>query len=209
VPVRPGESINPEVTRERILDTAEELFYLRGISAVGIAEVAEVAEASKMSIYKYFRSKEGLVEATLRQRSERVARWIAEGVAAHPPGTGRVLAVFDLLAGWFAERRFRGCAMVSAAAEDRVADSVSTRLARAHLQTYRDLLVRCLDEAGVADPPPLARQLLLLVEGATIVSAIDGDPSTAADARAAAEALLVSTAAHPQRVKNAGTPRHG
>jgi hypothetical protein len=65
--------------------------------------------------------------------------------------------------------------MVSAALEDRVADRMATRLARAHLQTYRDLLRGCLRDAGVADPDRLARPLLLLVVGATVVGAIDAD----------------------------------
>lgn len=73
-----------------------------------------------------------------------------------------------------------------------IAPPSGPRLARHHLQTYRDLLVGCLAEAGIADPAPLARQLLVLIEGATVISAIDGDPAPAADARTAAEALLAS-----------------
>lgn len=198
MPVQPGESIDPEATRNRVLETAEELFYLKGITAVGIAEIAEAAGASKASLYKNFGSKEGLVEATLRQRSERVARWLHDGVATYPPGIDRVLAVFDLLAEWFRERRFRGCAMVSAAAEARAAETAPTRLARVHLQTYRDLLERCLDETGVKHAHGLARQLLMLVEGATVISAIDADPSPAVEAREAAEALVVAATSPPE-----------
>lgn len=67
-----------------------------------------------------------------------------------------------------------------------------TWLARAHLQTYRELLTRFLNEAGAVDPGGIARQLLVLIEGATVISAIDGDPSVGTDARALAEAVLAS-----------------
>jgi AcrR family transcriptional regulator len=192
VPVRPGEAIDPETTRERILEVSEALFYRQGICAVGISEVAAAAEASKMSIYKNFGSKDGLVEATLNYRSERVRRWLAEGIARVPPGPSRILVIFDMLVGWFQEPGFRGCAIVSAAAENRVSGAAPTRLARAHLQFYRELLTRCLNEAGAADPEGVARQLLILIEGATVVSAIDGNPSAGMDARAVAEAVLAS-----------------
>ncbi|HEY3894000.1 MAG TPA: TetR/AcrR family transcriptional regulator [Pseudonocardiaceae bacterium] len=214
MPVRPGERIDPEGTRDRILEVSEDLFYRRGICAVGITEIADAAEASKMSIYKNFGSKEGLVEATLNYRSERVHRWLAEGTAQVPPGPDRVLAVFDMLAAWFREPGFRGCAMVSAAAEDRVSGAIPTRLARAHLQSYRELLTQFLNEAGAVDPGGIARRLLVLIEGATLISAIDGDPSVGADARALAEAVLASASGLSGPSPHAGphhpaTPRLG
>ena len=49
-----------------------------------------------MSIYRYFGSKEGLVEATLRFRGGRVRQRLADGAERFPPGPQRVLAIFDL-----------------------------------------------------------------------------------------------------------------
>jgi hypothetical protein len=63
-------------------------------------------------------------------------------------------------------------------------------IARQHLARYRALLQTRLEQAGAADPPRLARQLLLLIEGASVVTAIDGGTGTGADARQAAELLL-------------------
>jgi AcrR family transcriptional regulator len=190
MPVKPGDPIEPAATRSRILEASERAFYRRGIGTVGVAEIAAAAGASKATIYTNFGSKEGLVEATLAYRSERVHRWLAEGTAHLPPGCPRVLGVFDLLVEWYAEPDFRGCAMVSAAAEQRVSDPTTTDLARRHLQAYRDFLTDRLDEAGIRDPEALADQLLILIEGATAISAIDGTPVAGNQARALAEELL-------------------
>ena len=190
MPVPRGGTIDPAMTRQRILELSERIFYERGIGAVGIADIAREAGASKASIYKNFGSKEGLVEATLRYRSERVHRWLTEGTAHLAPGRDRILGMFDLLLDWYAQQDFRGCAMISAATEQRLADSRLTDLARQHLQTYREVLTSHLTAADVGEPGSLANRLLILIEGATIVSAIDRDPAVGRDARAIAETLL-------------------
>ncbi|HET7602936.1 MAG TPA: TetR/AcrR family transcriptional regulator [Gemmatimonadales bacterium] len=190
MPVKVGDTIDPEATRRRILKVSERIFYDRGIGAVGVAEIARAAVASKASIYKNFGSKEGLVEATLEYRSGRVHEWLANSTAAAESGRDRILRVFDLLLEWFQSDDFHGCAMVSAAAEERVTGGAATRLARQHLQKYRDFLSTELAHAGFPDASERAQQLLILIEGATTVSAIDHDPAAAQVARRVAAQIL-------------------
>src|SRR2546422_10466416 len=52
--------------RKRIFDTASELFYLKGIRAVGVETIAEEAKTTKMSLYRSFPSKDELVAEWLR-----------------------------------------------------------------------------------------------------------------------------------------------
>lgn len=193
MPVKPGTTMDPDATRARILTVATRLFYERGVHAVGINEITESAEASKLTVYRHFGSKEGLVQAMLRERSEHIHRWLVAKTESAPPGRQRVLALFDLLTRWYAEQGFRGCAVVNAATDSRGADGGVADLARAHLARYRELLESHLSDAQAADPPALARQLLLLIEGATVVTSIDREPTAGHDARAAAEALLAGT----------------
>lgn len=197
VPVPAGTPLDPAATRERILRVSERVFYERGINAVGVADIAQASGASKGSIYKNFGSKEGLIEATLRYRSDLVLDWLATGTAHLPVGVDRVLGVFDLLLQWYAEDGFHGCAMVSAAVEHRASDSPATRLARAHLQAYREFLSAALREAGAAagDASMLADRLLVLIEGATVIAAIDGAAAAGEHARAIARLLLASITA--------------
>jgi AcrR family transcriptional regulator len=194
MPVKAGERLDPEATRARILKAAADVFTRRGIHAAGINEVVKAAGASKLTIYKNFGSKEGLVEAVLTDRTRRVRAWQNEAVDQAPPGLERVLAVFDLVANWYAEAGFRGCAMMNAATEDRGHDGAPRRLAQDHLAFYRDLFRRVLTEAGIRDPETTARQLVVVLEGATLVSAVDRDPGLGAEARVIVETLLAAAA---------------
>ncbi|MGY4770788.1 TetR/AcrR family transcriptional regulator [Kribbella sp. CWNU-51] len=190
MPVKAGQRLDPEATKARILKAAAEVFTRRGIHAAGINEIVEAAGASKLTVYRNFGSKDGLVEAVLTDRTRRVRAW--QNHAVEQAGTGRekILAVFDLIASWYAEAGFRGCAMMNAATEDRGQDGAPRRLAQDHLAFYRDLFRRLLSDAGARDPETTARQLVIVLEGATLISAVDRDPGLGAEACVIVETLL-------------------
>ena len=202
MPVAAGETLDPRRTRRRILDAAAELFYARGVNAVGVNEIAAAAGASKVSLYRNFESKDDRVAAVVAERSDRVHAWLRAGSDDAPAGTARILKLFDLLAEWFAEPGFRGCAVLNTAADTRGATHSGERDAAVeiaatvhrHLERYLELLAERLAEL---EPPPadadlLARQLLVLIEGATVVAAARPDEAarSLAAARAAAAALV-------------------
>ncbi len=189
MPVKAGATIDPDATRARVLEAAARLFYERSLAAVGMREVATESNASQLTIYRYFGSKEGLAEAVVRARSDRTHAWLREQLAELPPGRERVLAVFDLLTRWYAERNYRGCPVINYTADSRGGPTASD-VTRGHLQRYRDLMRELLTEAGVRQPDPLIGQMLLLVEGSSVVTQIDGSADCGADARAAAATLL-------------------
>src|ERR1700726_2470510 len=56
--------------RERILAAARELFYRRGIHAVGVDAIAEAAGTNKMTLYRHFTSKDVLVAACLSELTQ-------------------------------------------------------------------------------------------------------------------------------------------
>jgi AcrR family transcriptional regulator len=204
MPVPKGGSIDPAATRARILDAATELFYQRGVHAVGVSDVAAAAGASKLSLYRYFPSKQDLVAAVLAERSRQVHNWLSRETRNAPSGPDRVLAVFDLLSDWYRQANFRGCAIVNVATDTRGDnDSRVTALSRGYLQRYRNLLEERLAqiEPRPADPARLGRQLLLLIEGATTIAAIDDPNHAGPDARAAAATLI---AAAPVTAPTAG-----
>lgn len=190
MPVPAGSKLDPEATREKILAAAHELFYERGVHAVGVNEIAERSGASKLSIYRYFQSKEGLVEAVLSARSNRIHRWLLKRTEGAAPGRERVLALFDTLLAWYAEDGYRGCAVLNTATDARGGTPDVRGLARNHLARYREFLAEQLRVAGVREPESLAGRLLVLIEGATVITAVEGDTRAGHDARRAAELLV-------------------
>lgn len=190
MPVPKGTSLDPDRTRATLLSSATAILYERGLDGVGVAELCRAVGASKETLYRHFGSKDGLVEAVLMARSDRVVQWLTDAVeAAGPDPRARLAAVFDTLREWYREPGFRGCAIVNAATQRHVppARAVADR----HLARYRRLLTDIAERAGVREPALLGRQLLILLEGATVVADHhDPDGRAAEDAKQAALALL-------------------
>lgn len=99
-----------ETARERVLEAAGELFYARGVQAVGMDAVRGGSGVSLKRLYQLFPSKEALVLAYLRQRDARWRRALAEHVDTRAAPEEKIVAVFDWLHRWFSEPGFRGCA---------------------------------------------------------------------------------------------------
>ncbi|GAA5120499.1 TetR/AcrR family transcriptional regulator [Pseudonocardia adelaidensis] len=191
MPVAKGATIDPARTRAAIVEAAGPLLYERGIDGVGVAELCARLGVSKETLYRHFGTKDGLVLAVLEARSERVHGWTAAAAAAAGDDPAdQLAAVFDALGEWYREPEFRGCAMVNAAAQHH--DDPVRAVTGRHLDRYLDLLTGIAARAGVADPEGLARRLLMLVEGATVVAAHHGVADTAAQAREAALTLLTA-----------------
>lgn len=201
---------SPDEARERILDSAERLFYARGVQAVGMDQIRDAAGVSLKRLYRCFASKDALVSAYLEHRDRRWNQALAERVARVAEPRERVLAVFDFLAEWFGTADFRGCSFINAFGElGPMSPSVATA-ARAHKRNLREYLRVLATEAGAADPEPLADQLLLLVEGAIVAAAMGTAARPAERARSAALALLdAATTPRPGTGDGTTAPRPG
>ncbi|MFF7942601.1 TetR/AcrR family transcriptional regulator [Nocardia gamkensis] len=191
MPVAKGSTIDPARTRATILEAAEPLLYERGLDGVGMTELCARLGVSKETLYRHFGTKDGLVRAVLELRSEKVGAWLAGAVeSAGDDPAEQLAAVFDALGEWYAQPAFRGCAMVNAAAQHY--DEQVRDVAARHLHRYLDLFAGIAARAGAEDPAVLGRQLLMLVEGATVVATMHGPAGVGGQARAAAAALLAA-----------------
>lgn len=175
----------------RVLEVASDLFYERGITAVGMELVAAEAGVTKKTVYDRFGSKDALVMAYLRGRDERWRAFVDERLAAVADPRERILASFDVLGEWLAGGAGRGCSMVNACAELPDPSHPVHALAAEQKAWTRELyarLVRALpgeDASGT-----LADQLAIVHEGANVAYSVGGVRDAAALARAAADAIL-------------------
>jgi len=169
--------------KERILETADRLFYLRGIRAVGVDTIAAETGISKRTLYNHFPSKDELIAAYLAGRFKPLP-------ASDKPPVEQILGTFDRLERGFAAKGFRGCPFVNAVAElgaeDRSVKKIALAFKESRRLWFRDLLV----QLGVADPEGLATQLTLLVDGSIAQDLVRDDPSMARAAKDAARVLL-------------------
>jgi AcrR family transcriptional regulator len=179
--------------RQRILLVARDLFYERGVRAVGVDEIAEAAGTNKMTLYRHFASKDLLVAECLRQFAEQAdAEWdrLAAAHAGNPRGelTAWLAAVTDhiLAAGG------RGCALANAAVELAEKDHPARKVIEEVKRAQRDRLVRLCRAAVPHEPEFLADELFLLLEGARVSAQSVGRDGPAARLVRMGEAIIAS-----------------
>ena len=172
--------------RQRILDTAAELFYRDGINATGVERLAAESSVSKRTLYQHFPSKTAVVEEYLRSIEDRVANNPLEGADQTP--RERLLAVFQ--APTSRGGPLRGCPVHNAAVESAGAMPGVQEIVRASKRSFINGLAELAKQAGAADPQQLGNELGVLYEGAAALATSLDDSSPWAYARRAAESLI-------------------
>jgi AcrR family transcriptional regulator len=171
--------------KDRILETADRLFYLQGIRAIGVDTIAAEIGISKRTLYNHFPSKDALIAAYLERR------FVPPRASDKPPAE-QILATFDALERRFSARDFRGCPFVNAVAELGPEDQSVRRIAIAFKESRRLWFRDLLQQLGVSDPEALATQLALLVDGSIAQDLVRNDPAMARAAKEAARVLLAN-----------------
>ncbi|EJL01744.1 MULTISPECIES: TetR/AcrR family transcriptional regulator [Pseudomonas] len=177
-------------TRDIILDVAEKLIYKSGIAATGMDLLVKTAGVSRKSIYRYFTNKDDLVVAALKRRDERWMLWFSTEVDKAPNPAARLLNLFTVLKGWFDSEGFRGCAFINTSGETGDPQDPVRQVAKLHKQKLLEYVTRLCIDQGIENPEALARQLLILIDGAITVALVMGDHSAADDARDMLKTLL-------------------
>ncbi|MGI4975588.1 MAG: TetR/AcrR family transcriptional regulator [Janthinobacterium lividum] len=161
---------------ERILAVARELFCRDGIHATGIDRILTLAGASKMTLYSRFGSKEALVRVVLHEEGKAWRqRFFSALDASAPTPAGRLGHAVAVLGPWFRETGFTGCAFINAAAEHTKGESWIRDIAAGHHHLVLARLAGEAREAGASSPDLLARQILLILDGAMAAMMVGGD----------------------------------
>jgi AcrR family transcriptional regulator len=196
----PSPAKKPDM-KQRILETADRLFYLHGIRAIGVDTVAAEIGISKRTLYNHFPSKDELIKAYLGRRAVTMP-------ASDKSPIDQILGTFDSLERRFGARDFRGCPFVNAVAElgaeDHAVRRIATSFKDGRRARFRELLLQL--GATDADAERLATQLQLLVDGAIAADLVHNDPSMAVAAKQAATVLIANAGIKVGKIDQAVKP---
>ncbi len=184
-------STESSAARQQILETASELFYQKGIPHVGINEVIAESRVAKRTLYRWFPSKDKLIEEVMKHRAQQWIQWFEKAVTdrGNTPKE-RLLATFDVLREWYASPGFRGCPFINAVLELADASHKAHHISIDLRESIRQIIMRLAAQAGVQNPDAFSRQYLLLIGGASLMATIEQSPDGATFAQNTLSVLI-------------------
>jgi AcrR family transcriptional regulator len=176
--------------RDRLLDTASELFYRDGYHAVGIDTIVERSGVAKMTLYRHFPSKDDLIAAYLERANAEFWDWLDQEIARVDDPKAKLVTAFEATAKLATSARCLGCTFQAAASEFPEPDHKGHQVAIDHKRLVLERLARLARNAGLRDPDGLAAQLLLLMDGAWVAARMFGPANHAVTVVEAARAVI-------------------
>ena len=179
--------------KERIIEAASNLFYFQGYNQTGINQIIDEANVAKASMYQHFRSKEDIAVAYLKGRH---IMWISnlfDFISDKKSSKSKILASFDYLRIWLDEVNYRGCGFQNIVCDlpenqNKIKDQVVI-----HKNELRDWVHQTLNEDenySNLNTNELGDEILVLMDGAIILSQIQKDEWPITAAKNACERLL-------------------
>ena len=181
-----------ETVRDRILNTARELFYREGARAVGVDRVVAESGVAKTSLYRWFPSKDALIAAVVEQ--EALDRWKGwDRNLERAPGSARdqLRSQFTGLARYVTGPRFRGCPFMNVTVEFPDPEHPARKVAAETSIELRKRLRSLIDQMeNIRDRDELTDQLMMLIDGALSSALCLGKESLQKYLLSAADALI-------------------
>lgn len=153
--------------KDKILQVSTDLFQTRGINSTGVDTIVAVAGTTKMTLYKYFGSKEDLILEVLKKSQSDFQLWLDEKLSlnAKKP-TDKLQKLFDYIEEWITSPTFLGVGFIKASAEFPNEENPIHKLSSQQSREFRQFIAQLATEANIKDAEGLALQLSLLFEGA-------------------------------------------
>ncbi|XZF12778.1 TetR/AcrR family transcriptional regulator [Chitinophagaceae bacterium MMS25-I14] len=164
-----------QAVTDKILDTADRLFYTQGYCNTGINQVIEEADIAKGSLYKHFETKTDLLVAYIQRAHERWYSRLEAAVNKVADPKGKLLAIFDHHTERQEIRQFGGCPFVKANDEagnsdPRVLDKIQQTKQRS--KDFIKMLVAASDHKKILTDRELTEAIFLLLEGAIVAASV-------------------------------------
>jgi AcrR family transcriptional regulator len=180
-----------ESVRDRILNTARDLFYRHGINSVGVDTVVAQSGVAKTSLYRWFASKDALIAAVLEKEAE--DRWAGWDYTAARSGTDpreRLRAQLAGIVRFVTSPKYRGCPFMNVTAEFADPQHPGRVIAREMMEELRRRVRGLVDPLNVRDPELLTEQLVMLIDGAFSSAHVFGKEGPHLHLVTAADALV-------------------
>ncbi|KQX17539.1 TetR family transcriptional regulator [Sphingomonas sp. Root50] len=177
----------------RVFEAARDLFYHRGIRAVGVDEIVCKAGVTKPSLYRAFASKDDLIAACLEEsgRESRVALEAVRDEAGDCPRE-QLRAMVRHFARKIAAPDFRGCPMSNTAVEIPEPGHPGRTVLENCKADMRAMIANVTRQLDIEEPEELADSLMLVIEGGMATHHIFGSQGPCATMVAASDALIDS-----------------
>lgn len=179
--------------RQHIIETAYRLFKRHGLHATGIDRIIAEAEVAKMTMYRHFPSKDGLIVEVLNWRADRFTQQLDSLTEAVATPEQKIGMIFDWHESWFEGMDFHGCLFQHTLAEfsspGHPAFEAVTRQKRDLQKRIRDILVHTMPDDRAEH---VATVLFMLIEGATLLAHMGQGKAAIDNARKAAGTLLAA-----------------
>jgi len=166
-------------TKERIVAAGSKLFYAEGIGRVSMDAVADKAGVTKRTLYYHFRSKDDLVAATLDSRDQPNLLLFQRWFGATQGGLAeKVRGIFTQLAASARHPKWKGCGFLRTTAElAHMPGHPAMKAGAGHKKRFEGWMRGVIEAEGIGDGLPLARQIMVLLDGSFAVTLLHRDPS--------------------------------
>jgi AcrR family transcriptional regulator len=175
---------------QRIQEAAKELFYKNGIRATGIEEVCRAADATKMSLYRAFSSKDALIAAILEEDGQEMECLMDDVCQCNAPPRQKLERMIDIVCEMARQPGQRGCPLLLAQSEFPEPHHPAHRIVADVKARKRARMAQMAADAGAEEPVVFADALGIMMEGAWFTLPFMGAERTEAGLRAAAAALF-------------------
>ena len=187
----PVATMDDVTARASVLSAADQVFYERGVTGTGMAEIRDASGVSLRRLYGLYPSKAELVAAWLTDRHRTWMAWFEAAVEEQSArGVEPLLAAFDAIAAWSRTPGYRGCAFLNTAAETVEIDERHRAIIASHKRDLIAYLAGLARDSEYRSPAELAEMLAVLIDGAIVQAAVLSSIEPVNAARGAASQLL-------------------
>lgn len=177
--------------RDYILEAAGDLFSRQGFNSTSVDNIAAQAQVAKVTLYKYFKSKELLIIEYLREQNAKLWEKLAESPQqenARAELESMVLSLLEVIA----DKDFKGFASLNAGVEFPQLDNPVNQISQEFSRQLREQIAGLATRAGIKQAEALALQLALVIEGASITARNQQDSQSILHAQTLVKTLIKS-----------------